>query len=193
MTEIWRDIKGYEGLYQVSSIGRVKSLERKKQNHSKLQIVTEKIKQPHQQFGKYKNEYLVVNLYKNNKGKNMFVHRLVAEAFLDNFNKELEVNHKDGNKQNNCIENLEMLTRSENQKHAYEVLGKKRNKALLGIVGYNNKTSKPVRQYDMQGNFIKEYGSAKQASIETSICYASIKKARCGEQKQAGGYVWKYE
>lgn len=193
MTEIWRDIKGYEGLYQVSSIGRVKSLERKKQNHSKLQIVPEKIKQPHQQYGKHKNEYLVVNLYKNNKGKNMFVHRLVAEAFLDNFVKGLEVNHIDGNKQNNVVGNLEMVTRSQNQKHAYEVLGRKRNKALLGIVGYENKTSKETGQYDMKGNLIKKYGSANQASIETGICYVSIKKVCRGEQKQAGGYVWKYE
>lgn len=190
MQEIWKDIKGYEELYQVSNLGRIKSLERKKQNHSKLQIVPENIKKPHQQFGKYKNEYLVVNLYKNNKSKNMFIHRLVAEAFLDNFDKNLEVNHKDGNKQNNSVENLEMLTRSENIKHAYEVLGRKRNKPLLGVVGYNNKTSKSVKQYDLNGNFIKEYGSARQASIETGICYSSIKKVRCGDQKQTGGYIW---
>ena len=193
MQENWKDIKGYEGLYQVSNLGRVKSIERKKQNHSKLQLVPEKIKQPHQQFGKYANEYLVVNLYKNNRGKNMFVHRLVAEAFLDNFDKNLEVNHKDGNKQNNCMGNLEMLTRSENQRHAYEVLGRKRSKALLGVKGYDNKTSKETGQYDFGGNLIKKYGSASQASEETGICYVSIKKVCRGEQKQAGGYVWKYE
>ena len=193
MTEMWKDIKGYEGLYQVSNLGRIKSVERKKQNHSKLQIVPEKIKQAHQQYGKYKNEYLVVNLYKNNKGKNVFVHRLVAEAFLDNFSKELEVNHKDGNKQNNTIDNLEMLTRSENIKHSYEVLGRKRNKALLGVIGYQNKTSKETGQYDVNGNLIKKYGSANQASIETGICYVSIKRVCRGEQSQAGGYIWKYE
>lgn len=100
--EIWKPIKGFEGLYEVSNMGRIKSLPR--------EII---LKQ-----GVIVKGYLGVCLYKNKKGHSKRVHRLVAQAFLDDFDKYESVNHKDGNKQNNCVSNLEMVTAKGNTIHA---------------------------------------------------------------------------
>lgn len=103
MKEIWKDIEGYEGLYQVSNMGRVRSVDKYVQNHSKLNFKKGKLKK----LRPKDNKYLIVDLYKGNKPKTLYVHRLVAFAFIDNpLNKET-VNHKDGNVQNNCVDNLE--------------------------------------------------------------------------------------
>ena len=120
MVETWKDIKGYEGLYQISNLGRIKSLRKKIKNNGafgKRKIITknEKI------VSSYKNKdgYSVVQLYKNNKRKLKLVHRLVAEAFIPNPNNYPYVNHKDGNKANNCVDNLEWCNNSMNQLHAF--------------------------------------------------------------------------
>lgn len=106
--EVWKDIKGYEGLYQVSNFGRVKSLFRYKKI---LKLC------------KSESGYLCVNLYKNKKMKRITVHRLVAENFINK--PTLEVNHKDGNKENNFISNLEWVTTKENIIHRFKVLKQK--------------------------------------------------------------------
>ena len=105
--EIWKDIKGYDGKYKVSSLGNIKSFTYKSKG---------KLLKP--QEGR--KGYLQVLLYKNNKAHPKKVHRLVAEAFLGNFCKKPQVNHIDGNKKNNNVSNLEMVTNSENQIHAYK-------------------------------------------------------------------------
>lgn len=115
MEEVWKDVKDYEGLYQVSSLGNVKSLKRFKNNHSFKQLIEEKIMKP--SLGKYKK----VNLCKNRKYKTYYVHRLVAETFIDNPNNEPCINHKDGNKYNNNVSNLEFCSMSYNTKHAYDL------------------------------------------------------------------------
>ena len=104
MEEEWRDIKGYEGKYQVSNLGRVKSLKNCKGNYR------EKILK----LGKDKLGYLQVVLSKEGKGKLFRVHRLVAESFIENTNNYPEVNHKDENKSNNCVDNLEWCDRKYN-------------------------------------------------------------------------------
>lgn len=123
MTEIWKDIKGYEGLYQVSNLGRVKSLD-----------IVDRLGRKHKSNIKYQNDngngYLIVNLKHNGKQKNHLVHRLVAEAFIENPENKKEVNHIDGDKLNNRVDNLEWVSRSENLKHAFK-LGL--NKNLKGI------------------------------------------------------------
>lgn len=131
--EIWKDIKGYEGLYQVSNYGRIKSLARIVigKNNS-IRIVKEKILKLH----KDTIGYFDVTLSKNNKIKRILVHRLVTEAFIPNPLSLPEVNHKDGNKQNNYFVNLEWCTKSNNQKHAYK------NKLQVRAKGENAANSK---------------------------------------------------
>lgn len=101
MEELWKNIKGYEGLYQISSLGRVKSFYKNK-------ILKPRVKE---------NNYLIVSLYKEGKDKKFYIHRLVAEAFIPNTDNKEYVNHKDFNKSNNSVENLEWVTRSENFRH----------------------------------------------------------------------------
>ena len=115
MEEIWKDIKGYEGLYQVSNLGRVKSLERKVRNgEHTYRIISEKILKLDNLY----DGYLGIGLYISRKQHYFKVHRLVAESFIPNPENKLEVNHIDGNKTNNNAENLEWVTRIENMRHA---------------------------------------------------------------------------
>ena len=185
MYEIWKDIKEYEGLYQVSNLGRVKSL---KKYHGKSLRKGAIIKQ-------YltRQNYCKVILSKDKINKNVEVQRLVADAFL---NKEdfkcyptearnlisidkLEVNHIDENKSNNKVENLEWCSRKYNAN--YGERGKKASKSL----------SKKILQYDLNNNFIKEWESIKQAKEELKIHrICDVCKKR---RKTAGGYVWKYK
>lgn len=117
---------------------------------------------------------------------------MVAEAFIPNLNNFKEINHIDNNKSNNIANNLEWCTRNYNVKYSYDRGYHIPSKSMLGRKGKNHPISKSVKQYDLQGNFIKEYESANIASQETKICYMSIKKCRCGKQKTAGGYIWTY-
>ena len=120
---MFKNIKGYEGLYQVSDKGQVLSLEKKRGHRiyprKILTIITDE------------TGYSKVSLFKNGKTKRCLIHRLVAQAFLKNNNNYPQVNHKDGNKANNTIENLEYCTASENMKHAVKMgLNKGRNKVI---------------------------------------------------------------
>ena len=112
--EEWRDIKGYEGQYQVSNLGRVKSLDRiSAQNHH----LKERIRKPETD----KNGYKIVNLCKEGIVTLHKVHRLVGEAFIDNPDNKPQINHKDGCKCNNCVGNLEWVNSSENVIHAFRI------------------------------------------------------------------------
>lgn len=130
--EIWHDIKNYEGYYQVSNFGNVKGLDRKITTvYGKQRLLKGKM----MKLVKDRDGYLTVKLSKNNTLKHGKVHRLVAESFLDEISYKNEVNHIDGNKENNKIENLEWCTSSENRKHAVE-------NRLLKVVGSENPMSK---------------------------------------------------
>lgn len=120
MTEVWKDIEGWEGKYQVSNYGNVKSVHRKInykfKGTPKTRIMHEKIiKKAVNKFG-----YEYVNFTDNYKAKKYKVHRLVAQAFIPNPLNKKTVNHIDGNKLNNCVDNLEWATYIENQHHAIE-------------------------------------------------------------------------
>jgi hypothetical protein len=116
IVEIWKDIQEYEGLYQVSNLGNVKSI-----HNSKTIILKPR---------KIKDGYLMVSLYKHNKPKNCQIHRLVAKHFLNNYDEKLEVNHIDYNKENNTVDNLEMITRYDN---VYDYFHKNSKTGIVGI------------------------------------------------------------
>lgn len=115
MEEIWRDIEGYEGIYRVSNLGRVKSLARNIYLHEWPMPLKERILKPYPN----KKGYLGIDLRKDNKRKCPRVHRLVAQAFITNPENKPQVNHKDCNKTNNKVDNLEWCNNSENQIHAW--------------------------------------------------------------------------
>lgn len=198
LNEEFRDIVGYEGLYQVSNYGRVKSLERVIYSGNKYN----KGKNPRVQKEKIlklqydKDNYLRIGLYINNKKPYLFVHRLVALVFLNkksfksmpyenrdliNLN-NLKINHKNENKADNIVDNLEWCTTAYNNCY-----GKRIKNAIL-------KVKKPIKQYDINNNFIKDWDSPTTASKELNICKSSI--INCCNKKAhsitAGGYIWKY-
>jgi hypothetical protein len=149
MEEIWKDIEGYEGLYQVSNLGRVKSLSIKIHNR----VTREKILMSHLS----NSGYQYVCLSNNKIKKYLFVHRIVALEFIYNPKSKEQVNHIDGNKSNNCIENLEWLSRSENMKHAYKN-------------GLN-------RISDLQKQKTSEAKSSSVIDLLTGVVYKSIREA----------------
>lgn len=119
----WKEIKGYEGKYIISNYGEVISLPRYKQNNSKLQYVEPKeIKR----YVNPKNGYVYVQLWNNAKYKNIRLHKLVAQAFIKNSNNLPQINHKDGNKKNNRVDNLEWCTAKDNILHSYKIGLRKR-------------------------------------------------------------------
>lgn len=117
MSEIWKDVVGYEGLYQVSNLGKVKSLGHGNSNNSKCRVMAMNLN--------YK-KYLQLNLYKNGKLKSVRVHRLVATAFIENIFNLQYINHINGIKTDNRVENLEWCTSSYNRRHA-DLLGLRKN------------------------------------------------------------------
>ena len=114
--EVWRNVVGYEGLYMVSNLGNFRSFPKKSRHCDECEMT--------KRVGS--GGYLYVHLRKDGKSCTKLVHRLVAEAFIENDRNKSQVNHLDGNKQNNNVENLEWVTCSENQIHAYRVLNRKR-------------------------------------------------------------------
>lgn len=184
MKEIWKDIKGYEGLYQISNLGRVKSLQRKVKNKNGYRIIKEKI------LCNYKNNngYYCVNLRKECNIDIRLIHRLIAEYFIPNPNNYPIINHKDGNKLNNKIDNLEWCTQQHNIREAFR----------LGLNKYTYKENfknnpKTILQFDKNNKLIKKYTSIREANRITGICYNSIFMNCHGKQKYAGDYIWKFE
>ena len=134
--EEWRDIPGYEGLYQVSNLGRIRSLIDKKYDlNEKVVKIINREKMLKQNLTK--KGYCNVKLYKNGKGETYKIHRLVAETFIPNPENKPQVNHIDGNKQNNCVSNLEWNTNEENFNNAIKINLVKTKK--IRLIDKNNK------------------------------------------------------
>lgn len=132
-------------------------------------------------------------LCKNGKRKNFTVHRLVANAFIPNIENKQEINHKDGNKQNNRVDNLEWVTKKENIKHSYTQLKRIPFSPSKGKFGKESKSSKIIKQYTLEGKFIKKWDSKIEASKELKIDAGSMSKCCNKIRKSAGGFIWKYE
>lgn len=177
MTEIWKNVVGYEGLYQVSSIGRVK-------NTKKNKLLKQRFR------GK---GYLAVSLNKNGCFKDYYVHRLVAEAFIPNLDNLPQVNHKSEVKTDNRVDNLEWCTVSYNIN--YGTRGKRAaiNRNLNRNLGHKGKNPRKIHQYTLDGCFIKTWNSSKEIQISLGFYYKCIQKCCRGIYKQSYGYRWCYE
>lgn len=195
MEEVWKDIKGYEGLYQVSNLGNVRSIERKVDYRIKgtYAIKPSILLKP----SINKNGYLSVALSKNNKIKRMRVNRLVALNFISNPNKKPQVNHIDGNKSNNNVNNLEWCTNSENQLHAYKSGLHKIQKGIechsYGLKREKSASAKKVVQYDKNLNIIKVWDCMSSACDELKISNSLISRCCHNKKKTAGGFIWRFK
>lgn len=177
--EFWRPVVGYEAKYEISSLGRVKSLPKKQNGYNERLL-----KQIVNPFG-----YVYVML----SGKrHMFVHRLVAEAFILNHSKKPFVNHINGVKDDNYWANLEWCTASENRKHAFRIGLQKVNKTALGKKGLLCPHSIPVNQYSLNGEFIKWWPAARTAADELGLSQGNIWSCCNGKYRHTGGFIFKY-
>ena len=172
MKEIWKDIQEYEGLYQVSNLGRIKSFPRPGTRTKKIRILKQTIG---------KHGYYCVVLYKNGKPKTKIVHRIVAETFINNKNNYNIVNHKDENSLNNNVSNLEWCSQKYNINYG---TGNKRRSDTEKI---------QINQYDLKGNLIKEWKGIIDASKKLKISNGNIVNCCKGKRKTAGGYKWNYK
>lgn len=192
MEEIWKPIKDYEGLYEVSNLGNVRSIDREITTWNRYKYI--KIKHKGQLLKQHTIKgYKAVGVSKNGKMHNLQLHRLIAKAFILNPNNYPCVNHIDGNKQNNNINNLEWCSYSHNTKEAIRlglkcITDKHREQTrLLGL-----KSGKKIAQKDMLGNIIKIFNSGREASLELGISQGNISMCCNGYRKSTGGYIWEY-
>ena len=164
MNEIYKDIQGYEDKYQISNLGNVYSL------------ITNKILKPRLTL----DGYYQVDLCKNGVKKHLYIHRLVAQSFLDNPKNYKIVNHKDENSMNNIVSNLEWCNSTYNNNY-----GNCKRKI-------SEANSIKINQYDMDGNFIKQWNSMKEASETLKLSRGNICLCCEGIRNKTGGYRWRY-
>ena len=180
--EEWKDIKGYEGLYQISNFGRVRTYD-KLLNHfsGKKRILKGKVLKL-----SFDRRYYFITLYKEGKRKLCLIHRLVAEAFIPNPNNYTEVNHKGENKTKNYVWQLEWCTHKENCNY-----GTRNTRIVDSRTGTFRK--RVTLQYDMNNNLVARYCSLSEASRQTGLKVQDIHRVVKGNRKSCGGFIWKYE
>lgn len=183
--EIWKEIPGYEGLYQVSNLGRVRTIERYvTEKNGKTRIKKSIIRK----FVVSNSGYAQVTLTCKYKMKLCTVHRLVAITFLEKVSGKNIVNHINGIKTDNSLSNLEWCNKSENELHSYRVL----NKINIPKGKPNYLSMKKVCQYDLKGNHIKTYDSITMASKETNTNRQKISDVCIGKRKKTNNFIWKH-
>ena len=193
MEEQWKDIAGYEGYYQVSTMGRIRSLERWIQDRFGMKApyrIPEKILKPkHSQSG-----YLFVNLSKGGHAHNQRIHRLVAEAFISNPNGLPSVNHKNEDKSDNRVENLEWCTPSYNNEY-----GTRTQRSQM-----NQKHRRNVRMLSLDGEILRIFptclsaaryitGEPKGKSLRVRVTDNNIRRACRLQRHKSYGYRWEFE
>lgn len=179
--EIWKDVVGYEGLYQASNLGSIRNCKGR---------IRSAFDDGH--------GYLSLSLYKNGHGQNLKVHRIIASAFIDNPELKATVNHIDGDKKNNNVNNLEWASYSENHKHAYRIglkVVSDKQRACASITGKRtcntNRPRTPVVAM-LYGEIVKTYKSAHEAERDTKASATAIIKCCKEKAKHSGGYEWRY-
>jgi hypothetical protein len=175
LTECWEPIRDYEGIYEVSNCGRVRSLDRKVQYRDEVRKKSGRVLKENTINGGYKQ----VTLQKDGKRKSVLVHRLVAEMFIENFSGLPQVNHKDGDKTNNSVENLEWCSAKENMIHS--VKNRIRTDCKL------------VEQISLEGKLLTTFDSLHEAERKTGVHRQRISDCCKAKLKSAGGYIWRYQ
>ena len=176
--EIWVDIPGYDGFYQISNKGRVKTTAH--QYARKERILK----------GIPTGGYLYVKLSRHKKQKRYYIRRLVAEMFIPNPLKLPVVNHKDECKSNNCAENLEWCSHSYNLKYG----GSQRRRQFSNNVRRTKTAEKTVKQFSLDGLYIATYRNQNVAARINNMKHASdIGRCARGHRPACGGYIWRYE
>ncbi len=186
MQEIWKDINEYEGLYQVSNLGRLKSIGRYIVTGNRKRFMNGKILNG----TKNENGYMFFALRKGGQYKSFKIHRLVATAFIDNPEQKRTVNHKNSIKDDNRVENLEWATHSENHLHSYKI--GKRKPALLGKSGILSQSGKCILQFTKTGLYEDFHLSARMAEKSTGISHKHIGDVCVGRRKTTGGFIWRF-
>lgn len=177
---IWKPIVGFEGLYEVSSDGRVRSVFRYKKELKPMIS---------------NSGYERVDLFKNKKRKQFSIHRLVADAFCEKQEGKNIVNHKDECKTNNCAENLEWVDQKYNCNYGSaqkkKVVNTDYSKRKINNFNQILKCSKPISQYTKEGIFVKNWKSASECFKKTGIPISCIRRVCREERKTAGGFIFK--
>ena len=174
---MWKEIDGFNGNYEVNEFGEIRSKFPKKPIKS-LKPISKS------------HGYMKVNLQADGKIVQASVHRLVAQAFVQNPEGKTQVNHIDGNKHNNRADNLEWVTPSENILHSFKALGKQScNKDRKGKLHYS---SKKVCQYALDGRFVKQWDCVSDAAREIGCNACQILNNIMGRNKTCHGYMWRY-
>ncbi len=176
--EIWEDISGYEGIYKISNLGNIKSLER-------IDARGYRRKEKYRRTVKNSDGYLIVGLRKCNVERKFSVHRLVAEHFIENPYNYLEVNHKDENKENNCAQNLEWCNHKYNMHYTQE-----RHPNFM-ICSNPKKRDRKINQYSLDGILIKQWNSVMEIKRKTGLNPDSIWSC-CKRGHRSQGYIWDF-
>lgn len=182
--ETWKNIPLYEGHYMASTYGNIKSMGKGNNTNARVSILKQCT---------YKSGYKYVELCHNGVYKKILVHRLIALTFLKKKKGKKIVNHKNGNKADNRMDNLEWVNASENVKHAYSLGLSQPTRPMTGRLGINNPGSKRVLQFDMNGSIINKYHGTCEASRQTGIRQGNIWSVIVGKRKSAGNFKWAYE
>lgn len=177
MNEIWKPVVGFEGLYEVSNLGNIKSLNYCRTGQKKILKCLRHI-----------SGYLQISLRKNNQSYKITIHKIVATAFVENPNNYTEINHKDEDKTNNSANNLEWCTHKDNCNYGSRTERTIRTRNEKGSLS----AERTVRQYTLDGKLVGEYRSQSEASRKFGIKASDISKCTHRKVKSVKGFVWRF-